>query len=247
MALSDAGQLLLLWDIDGTLLQRASVEHGQAVRHALAEVHGIKDVDAPYVQIAGRTDGAIARDLLLAAGVPEADIDAGASDVRAAACRAYENLCPPDLSHTVAPGIATLLAELADAPEHFRLSLLTGNFEGVARLKLERAGIGDFFPRGQGAFGSDAEAREALPAVARERAGEFNGGSPWPRERTLIIGDTPRDVLAARADKLRCIAVATGPFDAAALREADFVAQDGHEIASVLRKLSSSPAPDAGQ
>lgn len=232
--------LLLLWDIDGTLLQRASVEHGQALRQALTEVHGVGDVDAPYVQSAGRTDGAIARDLLLAGGVSKADVDARVEDVRAAACRAYERLCPADLSETVAPGITALLTELADRPEHFRLSLLTGNFEPIARWKLARAGIAAHFPSGQGAFGSDAEAREALPAIARARAGAADEGAPWPRERTLIIGDTPRDVLAARADGLRCIAVATGPFDVAALDEADHVARDGHEVAEILRGLAGA-------
>ena len=137
----------------------------------------------------------------------------------------------------VSDGIAELLAELAGLPDRFRLSLLTGNFEPVARRKLESAGIGSYFPPGQGAFGSDAEDRDQLPAIARGRAADADGGAPWPRERTLIIGDTPRDVAAARADGLRCVAVATGPFSVAELAEADFVAADGHEVAGVLRGL----------
>jgi phosphoglycolate phosphatase len=229
--------LLLLWDIDGTLLQRASVEHAQALRQGLTEIHGVGEVKGPYVQVAGRTDGSIARDLLLAAGIEAARIDQRVADVRDATSRFYADLCPADLSHLVAPGIPELLEELSGMSERFRLSLLTGNFEPVARLKLERAGLGDFFPSGQGAFGSDAEAREELPVVARARAGERNGGRPWPRERTIIIGDTPRDVLAARADGLRCIAVATGPFPVEELAGADYVAQDGYEVAEVLRNL----------
>jgi phosphoglycolate phosphatase len=157
--------------------------------------------------------------------------------VQAVASRRYREICSADLSHLVAAGISDLLAELARLPERFRLSLLTGNFEPVARLKLERAGIGSYFARGQGAFGSDAEDRDALPAVARERAGAAGGGDPWPRERTLIIGDTPRDVAAARADGLRCVAVATGPFSVAELDEVGFVAEDGHEVAAILRGL----------
>lgn len=230
--------LLLLWDIDGTLLQRASVEHAQALHAALEEVHGVTDLDAAYVQIAGRTDGAIARDLLLSAGVESSRIDACVADVRAAAARAYERLCPADLSGTVAPGISALLHELAGMPQRFRLSLLTGNFEPVARLKLERAGLARFFSPGQGAFGSDAERREELPLIARTRAAGADGQQPWPRDRALIIGDTPRDVLAARADGLRCIAVATGPFGVDELQDADHVARDGHEVAAILREFA---------
>jgi phosphoglycolate phosphatase-like HAD superfamily hydrolase len=200
-------------------------------------VHGIEAENVTYTSYAGRTDGAIARDLLVNAGVETARIDAELARVQTVTSRRYDELCPADLSPLVADGIADLLAELAGLEERFRLSLLTGNFEPVARLKLERAGIGSYFRPGQGAFGSDAEDRNELPPIARVRAGDADGGAPWPRERTLIIGDTPRDVAAARADGLRCVAVATGPFTVSELAEADFVATDGHEVAAVLRGL----------
>jgi len=220
--------LLLLWDIDGTLLQRASVEHAAAMRRALIDVHGSLELDGRVVEAAGRTDAAIARDLLVAAGhAPEA-IDARADDVIAACCALYDDLCPADLSARVAPGVAGVLPRLAERPDAFRFSLVTGNFERIARLKLARAGIGEWFPEGQGAFGSDAEDRELLPPIARARAGD------WPRERTVVIGDTPRDIACARADGLRVIAVATGPFPAEALADADAVADSAESIVLVL-------------
>ena len=220
--------LLLLWDIDGTLLQRASVEHAAAMRRALIDVHGSLELDGRVVEAAGRTDGAIARDLLVAAGhAPEA-IDARADDVIAACCALYDDLCPADLSARVAPAVAGVLPRLAERPDAFRFSLVTGNFERIARLKLARAGIGGWFPEGQGAFGSDAEDRELLPPIARARAGD------WPRERTVVIGDTPRDIACARADGLRVIAVATGPFPAEALADADAVADSAESIVLVL-------------
>ncbi|MDP9385365.1 MAG: haloacid dehalogenase-like hydrolase, partial [Actinomycetota bacterium] len=179
--------LLLLWDIDGTLLQRASTEHAVALKRALSDVHGV-DVEGLAVDAAGRTDNAIARSLLEASGVDPSVIDGRAGDVLAATCAAYETLCPADLSATVSLGIPEVLDVLAARPEEFRFSLVTGNFERVARRKLAAAGIGHHFPEGQGGFGSDAEARAELPPVARARAGD------WPRERTVIIGDTPRDI-----------------------------------------------------
>ena len=228
-----SAELLLLWDIDGTLLQRASDAHAQALRRALREVHGdeLRIDEVRGVQAAGRTDGAIARDLLLACGVPADRVDAGVEAVARATCRAYEQLCPPDLSGFVAPGVVELLPELA-ADDRFRLSLVTGNFEPVARLKLDRAGIGRYFPPGQGGFGTDAEAREELPPIARERAGG------WPRERTVVIGDTPNDIACARADGLRVIAVATGPFGAGDLREADHVAEGAADLRPLLTALT---------
>ena len=220
--------LLLLWDIDGTLLQRASLEHAEAMRAALAQVHGELSLDGRRVEAAGRTDGAIARDLLVAAGLAPPAIDARADDVAAATCAHYDELCPADLSPRLAPGVADTLVALGGRPEAFRFSLVTGNFERIARLKLARAGIGDWFPEGQGAFGSDAEERERLPPIARSRAGG------WPRERTVVIGDTPRDIACARADGVRVIAVATGPFGAEALADADAVADSAAALPMVL-------------
>jgi phosphoglycolate phosphatase-like HAD superfamily hydrolase len=225
---------LLLFDIDGTLVFRASREHAAALRQALHEIHGLDpEFQGAEYSAAGRTDGEIARLLLLAAGVSAAAIDERAADVREATCAAYVHLCPPDLSHTVLPGIEALLASLADRDD-VALALVTGNFEAVARLKLLRAGLGRFFAAGQGGFGSDSEDRTMLPAIARRRAGV--DGVSHPRELTIVIGDTPRDILCARADGVRCVAVATGPHPAADLVEADAVAEPG-ELGGVLDGL----------
>jgi phosphoglycolate phosphatase-like HAD superfamily hydrolase len=226
-----ARPLLLLWDIDGTLLQRASVEHAAALHRALREVHGELDTESARVTAAGRTDGSIARDILLACGVDPARIDAEVEAVARATAAAYEEMCPADLSMKVAPGILDLLPVLHQDSERYRFSLVTGNFEPVARLKLARAGIGQYFEPGQGGFGTDAEAREELPPLARARAGD------WPRERTVVIGDTPNDIACARADGLRVVAVTTGPFPADALAEADHVVSGAAELAPLLPTL----------
>ena len=230
--------LLLLWDIDGTLLQRASDEHSVALRRSAALVHGLDALEGRVVEAAGRTDGAIARDLLEAAGVAPAVIAERSAAVRAATEAAYAELCPPDLSAAVAPGIPELLGDLAGRPEDFRLSLVTGNFEPVARLKLARAGIGHWFAPGQGAFGSDDDSRDALPPLARARAGD------WPRERTVVIGDTPRDIACARADRLRVVAVGTGPFGIEALADADAVVDDAHALGPILEDLAERAGDD---
>lgn len=225
---------LLLFDIDGTLVGRASTAHAEALQVALREVHGIDPDSAARASLspAGRTDGEIARALLLGSGVSARQIDERAGDVRAACCEAYARLCPPDLSDKVLPGIADLLSALSERDD-VRLSLVTGNFEPVARLKLGRAGIGHHFPAGQGGFGSDAEDRAILPGIARKRAGD--DGIAFARERTIVIGDTPRDIACARADEVRCFAVATGPFAVDDLTGADAVARDAGQLRGLLR------------
>jgi phosphoglycolate phosphatase len=225
--------LLLLFDIDGTLLAGATGAHGEAMHEALAEVHGIRSSDRALRDIspAGRTDPEIARAILLDAGISAERIDDRADAVREACCRAYARLCPADLSEFVLPGVAELLESLS-ARDDVIVALLTGNYEPVARLKLARAGIGSYFASRQGAFGSDAEDRVSLPPIARRRAGTV--GHPHPREATIVIGDTPRDIACAAADDVRCFAVATGPFGAEELAKADAVFAGAGELGEGL-------------
>jgi phosphoglycolate phosphatase-like HAD superfamily hydrolase len=228
----DTNPVLLLFDVDGTLVRGATDAHRDALHAALREVHG---VDAAEVRTglhpAGRTDGEIARAILLGAGLSAERIDERVDDVRAACCSCYAQLCPADLSQFVLPGVPALLEWLAST-DGVGLALVTGNYEPVARLKLARAGLGRWFAPGQGAFGSDAEDRVALPPIARRRAG--SRGAPYPRGQTIVIGDTPRDIACARADDVRCIAVATGPFKADELRAADAVADDAAGLRELL-------------
>ena len=225
--------MLLLFDIDGTLLLRAADAHRDAIHEALRVVHGVTNPARRGLEVAGRTDGDIARNLLVAAGVPAARIDERADDVRIAACEAYARLVPDDLSRHVAPGMEQLLQRLA-AREDTTLALVTGNYEPIARLKLAAAGIGRWFERGQGGFGSDHEDRAMLPEIARRRAGD--GETAWPRGQTAVIGDTPRDIACARADGVRVAAIATGPYGPDDLRQADAVASDAGELGEVLER-----------
>ncbi|MDQ6746043.1 MAG: haloacid dehalogenase-like hydrolase [Actinomycetota bacterium] len=229
----------LLFDIDGTLVSGATEAHRLALHGALKSVHGVnaERVRGP-LSPAGRTDGEIARVILLEAGVSAERIDDRADRVRRECCRIYAELATADLSHTVLAGIPELLEELAARGE-VRVGLLTGNFEPVARLKLARAGIGTWFAGCPGAFGSDSEDRTALPAIARRRAG--SRGRPHPRGSTIVIGDTPRDIACAQADELRCVAVATGPHRAEELQAADWVAADARQVGKILTRATPGP------
>jgi phosphoglycolate phosphatase len=225
--------VLLLFDIDGTLLLEATREHHEALLAAIRQVWHVADPGAVHVETAGRTDTEIARQILLRIDVDADDIDDGLHEFRSAAAAIYSRNVPRDLSEHVAPGVTEVLPKLAGR-DGTLLSLATGDLEPIARMKLRAAGIGHFFDHGQGAFGSDAEDRAELPTIARVRAGARDGGGPWPRRRTVLIGDTPLDIACARADGVRSIAVTTGPYGAEELRDADHVVAGIHELLHVL-------------
>jgi len=226
--------LLLLFDIDGTLLLTAFREHREALHAAIRRVYRV-EIPERGVEAAGRTDAAIARSILTLAGVPDERITDGISEFRAVCCDEYAHRCPPDLTDSLAHGVPELLEALHTHGDT-RLALLTGNLEPIARLKVQRAGLVHYFPRGQGAFGSDHEDRAALPPIARRRAGGPH--RPWRRERTVVIGDTPRDIACARADGVHVVAVATGPFRPTELGDADRVARSAAEIMPALLDLA---------
>ena len=127
--------MLLLFDIDGTLLLKASAEHEAALVEAICSVHRITPPEG-RVETAGRTDPAIARALLTLAGVDARRVDDRMEELRAATCEAYARRCPEDLTGTVSLGMAEILEHLVSAGHV--LSLVTGNYEAVARLKLRR-------------------------------------------------------------------------------------------------------------
>jgi phosphoglycolate phosphatase len=233
--------VLVLFDIDGTLLSGAATEHAMAMRRALHEVYGVGDPQGsaeglPKVAAAGRTDLEIARETLMLCGRSARTIDDGLERLVACCIREYALSAPEDLSERVVPGIPQLLAQL-DGLEQVRLSLVTGNLEPIARSKLKRAGLGGYFPSGQGGFGSDSEDRSDLPGIARARAGA--DGAQYPRERTVVVGDTPLDVACARADGVRCLAVCSGSYGPDELSDADGVAEDTIRLRELLeRELS---------
>ena len=130
--------MLLLFDIDGTLLLRAADAHRDAIYEALRVVHGVTEPERRGMEVAGRTDADIARTLLVHAGVT-ARADRRARRRRAGRrLRGLRRACaPPTCSAHVAPGMPELLERLA-AREDTLLALVTGNYEPIARLKLRR-------------------------------------------------------------------------------------------------------------
>jgi phosphoglycolate phosphatase-like HAD superfamily hydrolase len=123
------------------------------------------------------------------------------------------------------PAVVESLERLAARPGEAAVGLLTGNWEPGARTKLAAFDLNRFFAFG--AYGCDAVDRSALPPVALERAERALGRRFAPAE-TLIVGDSVHDVACARANGIRCLAVATGRTTAAALEAAgaDWVVAD---------------------
>jgi phosphoglycolate phosphatase-like HAD superfamily hydrolase len=198
--------MLFLFDIDGTLLRRMPPAHRQALCDAAQEVFGALIAPGEMGPTAGMTDTAIARRMLLGASVSERAIAAGLADFHATAAEAYQRHVPDDLTSYYTPHALEALDWLRERKA--ALGLVTGNIERIAWIKLAAARLDAYFACG--AFGDEAEAREALPPLALARARQAFGRDFAPEE-TYIVGDTPADISCGVAHGLRTIAVATGP------------------------------------
>ncbi|MBI1904127.1 MAG: HAD family hydrolase [Planctomycetia bacterium] len=219
-----------LFDIDGTLLSSGGAGKA-AMEAALATEFGVqRPID--QVQMSGRTDRAIARDEFLLHGV------ADTAENFARFIRAYLSHLPGMLASRrgrVLPGIAGLLDSLSQAESV--VGLLTGNVAQGAQVKLSHFGIAGHFR--YGAFGDqfisrDEVAHDALRQT-RERFGpDFDAARIW------VIGDTPLDVMCARAIGARAVAVATGVHTLAQLEAAspDLLLADFSDAGPLLARLA---------
>lgn len=220
--------LLVLWDIDGTLVRTAG--HG---RYAFDEAfRAVVGRDPEPVDFAGRTDKEIA--LTMLAGEPDhlprvLEELAGALELRKEAMRedgyAY-------------PGVPEVLEALHRRDDVIQ-SLLTGNIQANAVIKVSAFELERWLDFEVGAYGSDPHNRRSdLVAVARERAAAKYGEPTG----AVLVGDTPLDVRAAQHAGARAVAVATGFADPETLRASrpDAFLDDLSDTAAALAAITGS-------
>ncbi|WP_250306328.1 haloacid dehalogenase-like hydrolase [Streptomyces sp. A 4/2] len=194
-------ELIVLWDIDHTLIENAGVS-----KEIYAAAFTVLAGRAPAgpARTEGRTDRLIMRDMFERNGLVEPDWTAiegalsGAGEARL-----------QDLSRrgTALPGVREVLKEVS-VRSSWVSSVLTGNIADNARVKVAAFGLDPLLDLPVGAYGADALQRPDLVAVAQERAQRLRGapdGVP-----VVLVGDTPRDVEAALSTGSEIIAVASG-------------------------------------
>jgi phosphoglycolate phosphatase len=204
--------VLALFDIDGTLVLTGGAG-SRALTRACLELHGVADALA-HVHLGGKTDPVIVNEIFqhhFGRDASAAEFDA----LMTLYVRYLEDDVARSETYRVLPGVEAALA--ACVARGALLGLASGNVEPAARIKLARGQLWHRFHFG--GYGSDAGERARLVEHAIVR-GERHAGRQFARTEVLVIGDTPRDVAAARACGALAVAVATGSFDVPALRRA---------------------------
>lgn len=210
----------MLWNIDLTLVDVAKVTRA-AYAEAFAKITGRPLVQLP--QMAGRTEPEIFFDALALNGVNLRNaVESERLLAPFGAELATSLAARRDLLTTegqALPGAAESMAAVAGLPDVVQ-SVLTGSSRPNATLKLRAFGLDRYVDLTVGGFaGSDAYPKGALLRVARQRA-EEKYEVTFAESATVYLGDSPRDVEAAKIGGARSLAVASGRASTAELRDA---------------------------
>jgi phosphoglycolate phosphatase-like HAD superfamily hydrolase len=203
---------ILLFDIDGTLVSTGGAG-AVAWKRAFDELYGIPADIGEYTD-AGMTDPDVGAKTFEAVLHREPTPHELAKLVQ----RRLEHL-PEAVSESkgykVLPGVPERLEQLSH--DGHLLGIITGNGDGAAHIKLQRANLNRWFTFG--AYASAGVVRADIVRTAVQR-GEAMLGEDVPNAKIYVIGDTPLDIQAAHAVDCAAIGVATGRYDRGALEEA---------------------------
>jgi phosphoglycolate phosphatase-like HAD superfamily hydrolase len=191
-----------LFDIDGTLMRSRDRTHFNAFSAGIQRVTGF-EVTLSGIVLNGSTDTAILREAWRQAGIPPEVLEPQVCPILEAICQnVVEKRHELDLVQM--PGVEAVLRHLADRGA--LLGVGTGNLEMIGWIKIETAGLREWFRFG--GFSDRFPIRSELIGHAAQKARELAGAGV----RVCVVGDTPRDIEAARANSLPVIAVATGHY-----------------------------------
>lgn len=246
-------QKWIFFDIDGTLLYARGAGR-KAFRQAFEEALGW-DQGVEHINFYGATDLDVFRRIAAERGeISTPEMEAAFFERLGARLEEHLAETPPELFPNIGkiiPLISNHWKQAEPAPQnfskdweknnrpdaigsnHWNLGIVTGNIEATAKSKLKYAGLLDYFDLNGFGCGCDHPDRVEIARIALERA-----GNP---ERTVLIGDTPRDVEAAQANGMVSIAVATGIFDFQTLEKtgADHVFEDLTDTKRLMDILES--------
>lgn len=225
---------LVLWDVDGTLIENGGVSK-QNYALAFEILTGGPALAPPITE--GRTDFEIMRDLLADNGVDPTAFVSVAEFEPALTEAMRRNTTKLRERGQVLAGAEAALVELDSTPNVVQ-SVLTGNIATNARAKLAAFGLDRLLDLAVGGYGSDDALRSRLVDVARRKVAAAYGIA-FGKGSTILIGDTPLDVQAARDGGAKVIAVATGKSTQEELSAAgaDATLPDLQDLATLMETL----------
>ncbi len=220
---------LVLFDIDGTLIGGENKSHKFSFSYAFKKVYGI-DTNIDIIDHPGKTDQQIIIEVLKKKNLDEKQIKSKITECMKIMVD-YFNKFINNENIFLLDGVQELLDELNK--NGFIMGLVTGNLEDIARSKLKKVDINQYFKAG--GFGSDDTNRANLIKLAIKRTGsnflfKFSNN-------VFLVGDTPRDMKAGKSAGVKTVGVTTGIYSKEQLKDAgaDFVVPDLKNKEAILK------------
>lgn len=234
---ADSNRRIILWDIDGTLLSSRRIGgFKEYMTPAMTSVFGTSGA-LDGMRVSGMTDLQIVAVALAGEGFTQQEILNRLPQFRTRLTEEMERATKGREFFELLPGVRETLEAVA-REKRYLSSLLTGNLEPAAYIKLVHVGLEKFFTL-PGAFGEDSFDRRDLPAIAARRINQKLKMQFAPTQ-FIVIGDTPNDILCAKHFGCRVVALNTGRLDKPEqLRalEPDALLEDLSDVALLLKTL----------
>lgn len=226
------GPILILWDIDGTLLHCGG-DGAKALDQAFLQLYGIADAFAK-ARIGHAMDQALIEELMDDFSLDPSQIPL----VKEAYGKALREILHQNEKKRVLPGIVPLMELIQKEPDLYN-GILTSNLRLGAAIKLEVMGLLSYFTFENQEDLASEKWEEALREISDL---ETIHGVSFPRNRVILVGDTAYDIQTAKLLQAKSIGVATGWASRETLLAAEPDAlfedlSDPHEFLQVIRGM----------
>lgn len=222
----------MLFDIDGILIIGKNEVHKQSFSVAIKKVFGI-DTNINEIQTSGKTDTRIIFELLERKGIQAEHARPKLKEIFNLMIEFVERNI--NSSKIIAnPGVVELLEELKS--KGYILGLITGNVEDIAKIKLKKLNLLQYFQ--VGGFGNISEIREKLLERAIDQA-EKKFNLKFDKKEVFYFGDAPLDIECGKNIGVTTIAVPTGVHSREELSKhnPDYLFKDFSEIDSIVKVI----------
>lgn len=193
-------KILLIWDIDGTLIDSKGCGR-RAMDRTFMKLYNIED-GFKTVNMAGRLDWKIVKDALEINKVSQENIFDFLNN--------YGSILKEELKNDslckVLPGIEEIFQNTFEDKDIYHV-IGTGNCEIGAKLKLSHLGLDKYFEIG--GFGDEDMERWELIGLIMDKAIDYYNVD-FKKNDVYVIGDTPSDIECGKKLGINSVAVATG-------------------------------------
>ncbi len=207
-------KIMLLFDVDGTLIYSGGAGT-RSIDLSFRETYGIKEA-MKGISPDGKTDPLIIEEVFVKKLKKNPDKKEIEEILQKYLLYLQKEIKNP--FYKIIEGVKEFL-EWAEDSNKFLMGLATGNLEKGAIIKLRPSSLLKYFKFG--GFASDSHIRTEILKIAYQKGKKIAERENFEISDVFVIGDTPRDIKAAKEAGFKSIGMATFRFSFEELKKSD--------------------------